>query len=332
MSHDKEGAMAAGQSEAVVRLRISALSLGNAVRVGGEDGRHVRALAEADTPLPPILVHRQTMTVIDGMHRVRAALMRGEQCIDARYFVGDEREAFVLAVELNSRHGLPLTQDDRTAAATRVLATHPHWSDRAIAALAGLSAKTVAGIRRRISEDIPQSNVRTGRDGSIRPLNTAHGRRLAGELMAQNPGASLRDIARQAGISLGTARDVRLRLAAGHDVVPPRQRERESRAGGASSRPPAPRSPTELPPTRPCPPVDPVELAKLLESLKKDPSIRFSENGRALLRLLDLMALPDDGVPSHCGAAIVAAARRISGSWEEFADLVERRYAESRAL
>lgn len=41
----------------------------------------------------------------------------------------------------NTHHGLPLTRADRKAAAQRILDIHPHWSDRAIAKVTGLSPK-----------------------------------------------------------------------------------------------------------------------------------------------------------------------------------------------
>ncbi|MEK8141890.1 hypothetical protein NKH18_02220 [Streptomyces sp. M10(2022)] len=34
-------------------------------------------LAELETESPPILVHHPTLTVIDGLHRLRAARLRG---------------------------------------------------------------------------------------------------------------------------------------------------------------------------------------------------------------------------------------------------------------
>ena len=77
------------------------------------------------------------MKVVDGMHRVLAARMRGDTRISARFFQGDEQDAFLLSIILNRRHGLPLTRADRAAAVERILRSHPEWSDRALAALAG---------------------------------------------------------------------------------------------------------------------------------------------------------------------------------------------------
>lgn len=86
-----------------------------------EDPAHVRLLAETDGRSDPILVHRPTMRVIDGAHRLSAALMRGRTEVVVQFFDGSEAEAFVLSVQLNVRHGLPLTLDERKAAARRIV-------------------------------------------------------------------------------------------------------------------------------------------------------------------------------------------------------------------
>ena len=108
-----------------------------------------------------------------------------------------------------------MSQADRRAAAERIIASHPHMSDRAIGHSAGLAAKTVAAIRKRSSEQVPQSNVRVGRDGRVRPLNSEEGRQRAADLLVQRPGASLRDVARVTGIAPATVLDVRKRLERG---------------------------------------------------------------------------------------------------------------------
>ncbi|WP_220378005.1 hypothetical protein [Streptomyces inhibens] len=47
--------------------------------------------------------------------------------IGVKFFDGSEKDAFVLAVESNVHHGLPLTLSDRTAAARRIVKSHPEW-------------------------------------------------------------------------------------------------------------------------------------------------------------------------------------------------------------
>ena len=107
------------------RVKVTDLVLSNWLRVKGENLKHVRVLAEVEDELPPIVVHRATMRVIDGMHRVRAAILSGVAYIEALLFEGAEDEAFLVAVRLNAAHGLPLSRADRVAAAIRIIRSSP---------------------------------------------------------------------------------------------------------------------------------------------------------------------------------------------------------------
>ncbi|HEX4722787.1 MAG TPA: streptomycin biosynthesis protein [Pseudonocardiaceae bacterium] len=292
-------------------MRIDSLTLTDSPRLGGENPEHTRRLAAADDELPPILVHRSTRWVIDGAHRVRAAALRGQTGIAARFFDGPMDAAFVLAVRGNIAHGLPLSTADRRAAAARIVRSHPYWSDRAIAAATGLSDKTVRAIRRSTSEQ-PQSNAgeRVGIDGRTRPLNSADGRRRAAQLLAERPGAGLREIASAAGISLATAHDVRARLLRDEDPVPARLR-----------------SPASAEPVV----AEPVRLA-VLDSLRQDPSLKFNEAGRAALRWLYQHTIePDDGtklintIPPHCATVVADLARDCAQAWQALARQLEQR-------
>ncbi|MFE3284431.1 ParB N-terminal domain-containing protein, partial [Streptomyces sp. NPDC059233] len=191
------------------------ITIGYTPRSDGEDTEYTKLLAETADELPPILVHRPTLHVIDGAHRLRAAVLRGDTHIAVRFFDGDHTEAQLLAVAANVTHGRPLSTADRTAAAGRVFASHPHWSDRAVAAVTGLSARRISQLRK----DTPAARTghRVGRDGRTRPVDPARGRALAGELLRANPGASLRRIAAEAGVSPATVADVRDRIRRGED-------------------------------------------------------------------------------------------------------------------
>ena len=201
---------------------VADLQPADSPRLVGEDPEHIRVLAEPGRALPPVLVHHPTMRVIDGMHRVSAARLRGEETIEVVFFDGTDEDAFVLAVRANVAHGLPLSYADREAAVARIVVSHPDWSDRAIAATTGLAPRTVAAVRSRIV-GLPQDTARVGRDGRVRPLDSTTGRRTASRLIAAFPDASLREIARAAGISPATVRDVRERIRRGEDPVPARR-------------------------------------------------------------------------------------------------------------
>jgi hypothetical protein len=103
----------------IVSLSISSLLLDNSPRQGGENDDHVRVLAESHEQLPPIVVHGPSMRVIDGIHRVRAAIRRGEKKIRAKMYHGTDDEAFVLGTqELPATPELPdvrLSREDPSA-------------------------------------------------------------------------------------------------------------------------------------------------------------------------------------------------------------------------
>jgi hypothetical protein len=153
-----------------VLVRIDSLRPADSPRLKGVSAEHARLIAEAAGSVPPILVQQGTMRVIDGMHRIRAACLRGKQHLEAYLIPCDDDESFLRAVRMNLTHGLPLTLADRKAAACRIIQAHPEWSDRAIAAAAGLSDKTVGSVRRRLADTIPRTRWRIGRDGRVRPL------------------------------------------------------------------------------------------------------------------------------------------------------------------
>ncbi|MFI8420357.1 ParB/RepB/Spo0J family partition protein [Streptomyces sp. NPDC085479] len=313
----------------VESVLIVSLRSADSPRLDPEDTEHIRTLAQSESALPPIVVHRPTMRVVDGTHRVRAAVRRGDDRIDARFVDGDEDEAFLLAVRLNIAHGLPLTLADRRAAAARILRSHPQWSDRAIGETTGLAAKAVAALRAESAADVPGLHSRIGRDGRRRPLSAAEGRRSAGELVKANPHAPLRQIAREAGISLGTASDVRARVLRGEDPVLP-QRPRGA-SGGAGSEVATVVRHTVRPGLAAVP--QRRDAQAILRILMADPSLRFSENGRQVLRWLgghtlmpDEWAAVADQVPSHAADTVADLAQWCSDAWLEFAERLARRH------
>ncbi len=342
----------------MARVPLASLVAADSPRRSGESLEHVRQLAESEDGLPPILVHRPTMRIVDGMHRFRAAQLRGQQAIEVRFFDGDEASAFVLAVQSNIMHGLPLSLPDRKAAAGRVMTMYPQWSDRMVASATGLAGKTVAALRKRPDEDGQQLDVRVGRDGRARPVNGAQRRQIAARLMAENPEASLREVARQAGISPETVRDVRARQSRGQLAAAGRANPRRpnpgrvngsgvngsgvngsgvngSRESGqllrakANGRPPG----TVVSAV----PANPVAAAisegtQALQGLRGDPAFRSTESGRSLLRMLSTFPLIEefgtqilDDAPVHCLSRVAAAAQACALGWQAFADLAERR-------
>ncbi|MWA09116.1 ParB/RepB/Spo0J family partition protein [Streptomyces sp. BA2] len=301
-----------------VSVPISSLIPGDSPRLAGENSEHVQLLA-ATQDLPPILVHQGTMRVIDGMHRLRAAQLRGDETISVTFFEGDDKEAFLLSVDSNIKHGLPLSLADREAAAFRILAEYRQWSDRAVAAAAGLSPTTVSAIRQRSFAPAERETGRVGRDGRVRPVDASAGRRRASEVIAMNPDAPLRAIAREAGVSVGTARDVRERLRAGQDPV------LTSRHVCAKEREPSQNTRQSI------------DWRSVRGDLSRDPAVRYAENGRAFVRWVDGHLIDPvewgaliDAVPPHWQGSVAELARSCAGAWLELARELEQRASPAR--
>ncbi|WP_218952129.1 hypothetical protein [Amycolatopsis anabasis] len=119
-------------------VALSALRVGESPRFGDVDRDLVLALATEAAAVPPIVVHWPTMRVVDGIHRLLAARVRGDQAMRVKFFSGTLDDAFVLSVYYNGVSGFPLTEAERLAAVARIHRTHPHWPLWVIRALAGL--------------------------------------------------------------------------------------------------------------------------------------------------------------------------------------------------
>lgn len=312
-------------SAPVVTVPIGDLLRGDSPRSGGEVDVHVQALADSGDVLPPIIAHRSTMRVVDGMHRLRAALLRGDDEIRVRFFDGDERDAFVVAVRANVIHGLPLSLHDRREAAARILMSHPQWSDRWVASITGLAPRTVGGIRERSVEHSLRSSTRVGRDGRVRPVNSAEGRRLASELVASNPSASLREVAQASGLAPSTVLDVRRRLTSDQEPSPARRRASVNPASGPAN---AKLRRQQIETRRDVA----VDRGAVMRTLRRDPSLRFNEAGRVLLRWLEasLLGISERDciirqTPLHCAAMVADLARENAQTWLEVAEQLGQR-------
>ena len=173
--------------------------------------------------------------------------------------------------------------------------------------------------------------ARTGLDGRVRPLNSADARRLASDVIAERPEASLREVARATGISPTTVRDVKERMRRGVDPVPARQRIAADDVGRHPDRPR--RSPgQDASSDGTADPAATWDRRALLQNLSKDPSLRFTDSGRALLRMLFARAGGPDGwreqvpiIPPHCAYTVAEVARRCAAEWQEFANQLEKR-------
>lgn len=347
---------------AVSQLAISRLRGHLSARTRGIDSAHVKALAQCPDQLPPIVVHKESLRIIDGVHRLRVAELKGDHEIDAVLVAATEEEAFALSAVLNVSQGLPLSWDDRKSAAVRILLSNPEWSDRFVASLVGLSHKTIASLRRRSTGENSQLNGRVGRDGKARPTNPAGGRLRAAELLAQRPDMSLRQLARAADISVSTARDVRLRVDNGEDPVPDRLRAEVSSTASPETKSLSSRSGSQVladqhhvagPQAEALPVLDvsadhqgsspsrqpAVSFDLALERLKRDPAVRFNDAGRNLVRQLlagriAVMSCQQvlSFAPAHCLATVAELAHSHAAAWQRLAALADATAETKHAL
>jgi hypothetical protein len=323
---------------------VSQLLLTGSARSSGEDSAHTRILADCDDELPPVIVHRPTMRVLDGVHRVRAAMLRGQDRIDVRFFDGDEASSFVLAVRANITHGLPLSLRDRKAAAARIIGLYPRWSDRLIASVTGLSHTTVATIRRPpASGQSGQLPDREGIDGRTRPANPGARRAAAASLLRADPAVSVRRVAKAVGLSPATVRKVREHLRRDLESAVPEETWLNS-----LRRTPKISANEQLSAVDPNLEVTATSLrqrpftattirvsrssdstALILEKLGKDPSMRLTQSGREILQALRTwdvgikqFQLLAAHVPPHWSGAIAELAKTNAAKLSALAEQI----------
>lgn len=316
VTHTRTATPAVSHPTQMTNLPIKSLRPADSPRIAGTDQTHVRLLAECETPLPPILVHKPTLIVIDGMHRLNAAITRGDTTISAELTDIDEGELFLHTVRLNVRHGLPLTLQERKTAVTRLITHRPQLSDRAIAEDTGLSPKTVGRLRKCSAEDNPQPNAptRMGRDGKAHPLDAPQRRQRVIQALTDHPTAPLRHIAATAGVSVSTAHNVKRRL------------QENQQQEDHQPQPPAPApTPSHTRQT-------PAQIKGTVTALTTDPSLRFTDSGRTLLRFLLTRAVEPteldallDTIPPHCAETIADVAQDLATTWYTFSCRLHQR-------
>jgi ParB-like chromosome segregation protein Spo0J len=152
-------------------LPVASLRPGWSPRTHEVDIGHVRLLVEMVYDLPPVTVHRATMTIVDGHHRVEAFRQVGKEYIRAFLVEGTQADAFLMGVRANIAHGKPLTLDERRAAARVILREFPERSDRWVSEACGLSHSTVGKLRASVPIHDGMSATRLGRDGRRRAVS-----------------------------------------------------------------------------------------------------------------------------------------------------------------
>jgi len=323
---------------------------------------HVELLKAVLDEVPPILVDEKSMEVIDGAHRLCAAKELGRTHIQAHLIDGDEIGLLLAGICANTKHGLPLSLKERQNSALRILEVNETKSDRWIAEMVGLSPGAIASLRRRstVHHDhlndtlAPGVADRVGKDGRRIPLSTAAGKQRAAELFRERPHRPIRQVAQEAGISVGTAHAVKVAVlrnehglaaqtrpagastgqpadsadpcrsahVAAHRPNRPRDGATSPAASAAQSNPSS--ASTTSANTTASAQSDPSDWASrsVIARMVKDPSVVQSEAGRRAVRSLQGLSLGRgtseyilQGVPSHYLDEVLRLIRDSLDSW-----------------
>ena len=187
-----------------------------------------------------------------------------------------------------------------------------------------MSAKAIASLRN--SSTVPQMHLkRLGRDGKRRPIAHGEGRLRALEYITAHPEASVRQVARETDVSVGTVQKAResLRNGASHrsdgqatDTVAacPLPAESDPRPAGRGNSVPY------------------LAWPVVARKFTSDPVLRYTEGGRAFLRWMRAHSMHADewrefadAIPTHWLDDVSRIALGMSDEWRQFADWVKHR-------
>jgi hypothetical protein len=165
------------------------------MRVVGIDPGTVASYAEdlkAGAIFPPIAVYHDgdAYHLADGFHRVEAARQFGLEVILAEVRQGTSRDATLAACAANATHGLRRTNEDKRRAITAML-KDPEWatwSDRTIAKACAVDHKSVAKVRRELTEpqggEIPTAVEKRGMQSGGGEIPTGGGGSMVERMLA----------------------------------------------------------------------------------------------------------------------------------------------------
>jgi ParB-like chromosome segregation protein Spo0J len=167
------------------------------VRSRGVDREHVARMVPFVSDLPPVDVVAlagRRYGLLAGYHRVEAHRQAAKTRIKVLVHDLAVDDWYAFAVRSNIAHGLPLTLEERKAAARQMLHDKPGRSDRAIAIDCGLSPTTIGTLRRPEPDEeeatVQSGQLRVGRDGKTRRMRALTERRA--EMLAEEQAEKVR--------------------------------------------------------------------------------------------------------------------------------------------
>jgi hypothetical protein len=203
----------AGQPPAVRPVDLAELQPGPSIRP--IDEAQVTVLAGVLDRLPPIAVTEDDLKLVDGAHRVEAAVRAGRTHLPAEHLALAPGEVLAERIRRNSSHGLPLNLEERKRAALLLLAEDSARSNAAVGLITGLSTSTVRRLRGCPGHSVNDPDTVIGVDGKRYPRDRAGRREAALEMLRRDPGLSDRAIAGRVGLSPTTVGSLRRTAATG---------------------------------------------------------------------------------------------------------------------
>lgn len=251
------------------------------------------------------------MRVIDGMHRVRAAVILGLDTVDSQFFNGSEDEAYIQSVTRNIADGLLLSLADRSAAVRRILTGFPAMSDLSIAVYTGLDVGAVTEVRRCVTAGPLELNLPAGRLPAPDPATECG---QVADPASGTPVRPLKPVPQEAVLSsLGTTQGMRRdeeRTSRAQPRIVPARTPTARGAQVCTARPTMGRTSRDR-----------------LRTLSNNPSLRNSQSGRDFLRWLHGHFVTDEAwkelietVPPHCAETVAEIAMKCSDAWQRFAE------------
>lgn len=126
-----------------MKLSISQLTIDPTIDVRQKlDEETIQRYADSFGDLPPVVAFKTDGEILlaDGFHRVVAAQRLGISEVEGEVKEGSREDALEYAAYANTRHGKPLTAEERKVAIRRLYQLHPDWGRDRVASVLGCSS------------------------------------------------------------------------------------------------------------------------------------------------------------------------------------------------
>ncbi|MCL0102909.1 hypothetical protein M1N93_02980, partial [Dehalococcoidia bacterium] len=135
----------------------------------------------------PVLIQKDSKSLIDGFHRIIAAKEAKKDRILAIELDVSDHEVPLLQILANCRHGVPLSHTERDKAIIRSYVLG-HYTQQEIAEMTGLSQRRISGIlkaaKRKLEATGNDISIKTGSNNNIPSIEGEDAERMKEALLA----------------------------------------------------------------------------------------------------------------------------------------------------